>query len=86
MSLTSCSRHPDSPARALCVRCGDFVTIRPKHVMTHDNTGAVMPKFREIWKKADPSATPKIHDPRQPVFAIDHDIQHVIGAELTGPG
>src|SRR5262245_27027893 len=51
------------------VRSGDFVTIRPKHVMTHDNTGAVIPKFKQI------GAT-RIHDPRQPVFAIDHDIQN----------
>jgi homoaconitate hydratase len=51
------------------VHSGDFITIRPKHVMTHDNTGAVMPKFRQI------GAT-KIRDPRQPVFAIDHDIQN----------
>lgn len=53
----------------LPVRSGDFITIRPKHVMTHDNTGAVIPKFKQI------GAT-KIHDPRQPVFAIDHDIQN----------
>jgi homoaconitate hydratase len=51
------------------VRSGDFITIRPKHVMTHDNTGAVIPKFKQIGAK-------KIHDPRQPVFAIDHDIQN----------
>ena len=52
------------------VRSGDFITIRPKHVMTHDNTGAVIPKFKQI------GAT-KIFDPRQPVFAIDHDIQNL---------
>ncbi|MGH7179707.1 MAG: homoaconitase [Tepidisphaeraceae bacterium] len=57
------------------VRSGDFVTIRPKHVMTHDNTGAVIPKFKQI------GAT-KIHDPRQPVFAIDHDIQNVTPENL----
>ncbi|MBX3377468.1 MAG: homoaconitase [Phycisphaeraceae bacterium] len=51
------------------VRSGNFITIRPKHVMTHDNTGAVIPKFKQI------GAT-RIHDPRQPVFAIDHDIQN----------
>lgn len=51
------------------VRQGDFVTIRPKHVMTHDNTGAVIPKFKQLGAK-------KIHNPRQPVFAIDHDIQN----------
>ena len=27
-------------------RAGDFVTIRPKHIMTHDNTSAVMGKFK----------------------------------------
>lgn len=56
------------------VRSGDFITIRPKHVMTHDNTGAVMPKFKQIIAAAGTAA--KVHDPRQPVFAIDHDIQN----------
>src|SRR5439155_6601086 len=52
------------------VHSGDFITIRPKHVMTHDNTGAVIPKFRQIGAS-------RIADPRQPVFAIDHDIQNL---------
>jgi len=26
------------------IRSGDFVTIRPEHVLTHDNTGAVISK------------------------------------------
>ncbi len=52
------------------VHAGDFITIRPKHIMTHDNTSAVMGKFKSI------GAT-KIADPRQPVFAIDHDIQNM---------
>ncbi len=51
------------------VYAGDFITIRPKHVMTHDNTSAVMSKFKSI------GAT-KVYDSRQPVFAIDHDIQN----------
>ncbi len=54
------------------VRSGDFVTIRPKHVMTHDNTGAVIPKFKQMWGEQ----AARIHDPNQPVFAIDHDIQN----------
>src|SRR5437868_8331197 len=57
------------------VHSGDFITIRPKHVMTHDNTGAVIPKFKQI------GAT-KIYDPRQPVIAIDHDIQNVTPENL----
>ncbi|MGD9690260.1 MAG: homoaconitase [Phycisphaerales bacterium] len=58
------------------VRQGDFVTIRPKHVMTHDNTGAVIPKFHEIWKRVPGAPAARVADPRQPVFAIDHDIQN----------
>ena len=57
----------EGPKRAL--RAGDFVSIRPHHIMTHDNTSAVMKKFQAIGAK-------KIHDPRQPVFALDHDIQN----------
>src|SRR5947209_12932322 len=69
-------RHADGLARGTVVRSGDFITIRPKHVMTHDNTGAVIPKFKQM------GAT-KIHDPRQPVFAIDHDIQNVTPENLA---
>src|SRR3954469_10302373 len=57
----------EGPNRPL--RTGDFVSIRPLHVMTHDNTSAVMSKFKAIGAK-------KIHDPRQLVFALDHDIQN----------
>ncbi|MFO7841068.1 MAG: homoaconitase [Fidelibacterota bacterium] len=51
------------------VHSGDYVSIRPRHVLTHDNTGAVIPKFNEIGKM-------RIADPRQPVFALDHDVQN----------
>ena len=57
----------EGPKRPL--RAGDFVSIRPHHIMTHDNTSAVMKKFQGIGAK-------KIHDSRQPVFALDHDIQN----------
>jgi len=70
------------------VRQGDFVMIRPRHVMTHDNTGAVIPKFKEIWKKVEAAGGSRarpgsIHDPAQPVFAIDHDIQNVTAENLA---
>ncbi len=55
------------PPRAL--RAGDFVSIRPRHVLTHDNTSAVMKKFAGLKAGG-------VHDPRQPVFALDHDIQN----------
>jgi len=51
------------------VHAGDFVSIHPAHVMTHDNTGAVIPKFRSIGAS-------RVHDPSQPVFILDHDVQN----------
>ena len=35
------------------VKSGDYISIQPAHVMTHDNTGAVMSKFKVnilIWR------------------------------------
>ena len=63
----------DGPGRPL--RAGDFVSIRPFHVMTHDNTSAVMSKFKTIGAKT-------IFDPKQLVFALDHDIQNQDEANL----
>src|SRR5213083_407882 len=63
------ARHADGLALNAVVRAGDFVSIRPRHVMTHDNTGAVIPKFKQIGATS-------IAEPAQPVFAIDHDIQN----------
>jgi len=57
----------EGPSRPL--RTGDFLSIRPHHVMTHDNTSAVMSKFKGIGAKT-------IHNPQQLVFALDHDIQN----------
>ncbi len=57
----------EGPSRPL--RAGDFLSIRPHRCMTHDNTSAVMSKFKGIGAK-------KLKDPRQMVFALDHDIQN----------
>jgi len=56
---------PDRPLRA-----GDFVSIRPTRVMTHDNTSAVMKKFQAIGAR-------RVRAPRQLAFALDHDIQNL---------
>jgi homoaconitate hydratase len=58
------------------VRAGDYLSIRPAHVMTHDNTGAVIPKFKSIGAK-------KIADPRQPVFTLDHNVQDTSAENLA---
>ena len=50
------------------VKAGDYISIKPAHVMTHDNTGAVIPKFKSI------GAT-KVAFPRQIVHTLDHNVQ-----------
>jgi len=61
------SHLAEGPKRPL--RAGDFLSIRPHCCMTHDNTSAVMSKFKGIGAK-------KLKDPQQMVFALDHDIQN----------
>ncbi len=51
------------------VHSGDYLTIKPACIMTHDNTGAVIPKFKSI-------GAGKLADPKQVVIALDHDIQN----------
>ncbi len=50
------------------VSSGDIVSIKPAYVMTHDNTGAVIPKFKGIGAS-------KLANPRQVVYTLDHNIQ-----------
>jgi len=57
----------EGPARPL--RAGDVVSLRPRHVLTHDNTAAVMKKFEAIGAS-------RVADSSQPVFVLDHDIQN----------
>ncbi len=58
------------------IHAGDFVTVRPRFVMTHDNTAAVLKKFRSLGAK-------RVADPTQPVFALDHDVQNRSEANLA---
>ncbi|KAH8991358.1 homoaconitase [Lactarius hatsudake] len=51
------------------VKAGDYVMIRPEHIMTHDNTGPVISKFKSI-------GAAQIKSPRQAVFTLDHDVQN----------
>ena len=57
------------------VKSGDYVTIQPAFVMTHDNTGAVMPKFNKL-------ETSSVFNPRQLVFTLDHNIQDTSSQNL----
>ena len=68
------SHMAEGPNRPL--RAGDFLSVRPYHVMTHDNTSAVMKKFKAI------GAT-HVQDSAQPVFTADHDIQNTDETNLA---
>ncbi|HEB61049.1 MAG TPA: homoaconitase, partial [Phycisphaeraceae bacterium] len=69
------TRHALGLAEGEKAYSGDFLTIQPRHIMTHDNTSAVMKKFTGLGAE-------KIYNPRQPVFAIDHDIQNTTPENL----
>lgn len=62
-------KHTVNLEEGQLVRSGDYILIMPAYVMTHDNTGAVIPKFKSIG--AD-----KIANPRQVIHTLDHDIQN----------
>ncbi len=48
---------------------GDYVTLRPRRVLTHDNSSAILAKFRALGGT-------DLFDPTQAIFALDHDIQN----------
>ena len=64
ITLAYMTEGPERPLRA-----GDFVSVKPRHIMTHDNTSAVIKKFKAIGAK-------RVFNHQQPVFALDHDIQN----------
>ncbi|EPS39565.1 hypothetical protein H072_6723 [Dactylellina haptotyla CBS 200.50] len=57
------------------VKSGDYVTIKPHHCMTHDNSWPVAQKFMAIGAS-------KIKDSRQIVITIDHDVTNKPEANL----
>lgn len=57
------------------VRSGDYISIAPAAIMTHDNTFPVATKFMSM------GAT-KIHAPERLVMALDHDVQNTSETNL----
>lgn len=51
------------------VKSGDYVTISPHRIMTHDNSWPVALKFMSIGAS-------KLMDPNQVVMTLDHDVQN----------
>ncbi|ROT37229.1 homoaconitase [Sodiomyces alkalinus F11] len=57
------------------VRSGDYISISPWRIMSHDNSAAIINKFLSI------GAT-QIRDPDQVIMALDHDVQNKSEANL----
>ncbi|RDW94241.1 homoaconitase [Coleophoma crateriformis] len=62
-------------AKDKAVKSGDYVTLSPHHCMTHDNSWPVALKFMSIGAS-------KIHDNKQVVMTLDHDVQNKSEANL----
>lgn len=60
--------HAVGLANGARIKAGDYVTVVPDHVMTHDNTSAVLGKFKGL-------GAARVANARQPVFTLDHNIQ-----------
>lgn len=65
------------------VHSGDYLNIKPAYVMTHDNTGAVIPKFLNIFRENSNLNKIKIANPRQLVFTLDHNVQDTSEKNLS---
>ncbi|KAH3902112.1 probable Homoaconitase, mitochondrial [Saccharomycodes ludwigii] len=58
------------------VHSGDYISIKPQHCMSHDNSWPIALKFMNIGGS-------KIYDNRQIVNTIDHDVQNKSEKNLT---
>ena len=57
------------------VHAGDYVSVSPHRCMSHDNSGAIIKKFAAM-------DVPAVRNPRQLVFALDHNVQDRSEANL----
>lgn len=69
-------QHAVNLPKGKIVHAGDYVSIKPAHCMSHDNSWPVALKFMGL------GAT-KVKYPRQIVNALDHDIQNKSEKNLT---
>lgn len=58
------------------IQSWDFLVLEPDYVMTHDNTGAVIPKFEALGLE-------EMKHPGRVVFTLDHDVQNESEKNLT---
>ena len=68
-------RHALNLSDNKVVRSGDFITLSPKHCMTHDNSWPVAQKLMEMGAES-------LSDRKQIVMTLDHDVQNQSEANL----
>lgn len=68
-------KHSVGLAPGKIVKSGDYVSLQPQHCMSHDNSFPIVQKFLNIGAS-------KIHNNRQVVFTLDHDIQNKTESNL----
>ncbi|AMD20991.1 HEL290Wp [Eremothecium sinecaudum] len=66
-------RHADSKK---LVSCGDYISVKPAFCMSHDNSWPIALKFMEL-------GAAEVHDARQIVCTLDHDVQNRSDKNLT---
>lgn len=57
------------------VKSGDYVTLQPHRIMTHDNSWPVALKFMKL-------GAAKLKDSEQVVMTLDHDVQNKSEANM----
>lgn len=65
MSLTATQKILARASGRDVVESGEIVTVQPRWVMSHDNTAAIIGKFREVGVK-------RVWDPERVVIILDH--------------
>lgn len=74
------TRHAIGLAPGSRASAGACITVRPKHLVSDENTSTIMPMLRQMCAAA---GTPmKFSDPRQAVIAINSDTQHITPEQL----
>ena len=73
--LAIVERHAAGRRRPRPPASGDVVWLRPDRLMTHDNTSAVMARFRSIGGE-------RVAHPERCLVVLDHDIQNMSAANL----
>ncbi|EGU82997.1 homoaconitase, mitochondrial [Fusarium oxysporum f. sp. conglutinans race 2 54008] len=68
-------KHAEGLASGKKIKAGSYIALRPQHIMSHDNTWPIAKKWLDLQAS-------KIHDNRQLVFTLDHDVSNMSESNL----